>query len=77
MSACYIADQFRTVKWDAPWGGIPNGPITDADRNEVFGLAICSVPVGSAAFVKAHLTKKRKHILFVFVMIDPLLNPGR
>lgn len=77
MSACIIADQLRTVEWDAPWGGIPNEPITDADRNEVFGLAICSVPVGSAAFVKAHLAKKRKRILCDFVMIDPLLNPGR
>ena len=36
-----------------------------------------SVPVGSAAFVKAHLAKKRKRILCDFVLIDPLLNLGR
>jgi hypothetical protein len=68
-SACYISEEFRTTKWDSLWGDTQNGSTTDASRNESFGLAVCNVPVGSAAFVKAYLAQKRTHTLQGFPMI--------
>jgi hypothetical protein len=75
-STCYITNKLRTAKWDSLWGDIPNESTTDADRNEVFGLAVYNVPVGSAAFVKAFLTWLGTHTLQGFVTIECLLDPG-
>jgi hypothetical protein len=62
-SACYSTEEFHTIEWDSLQGDIPNGLITDAHGNVIFGLAVCSVPVGSKAFVKAYLAQKGTHIL--------------
>jgi hypothetical protein len=75
--ACYMAEEFCTTEWDSLQGDIPNGLITDAHGNLTFGLAVCNVPVGSEAFVKAHLAWKGTHIRRGFNVIECLLDPGR
>jgi hypothetical protein len=74
--AYYIAEEFRTTEWDSLRGGIPNRLITDAHGNVTFGLAVCNVPVGSEAFVKAYLARKGTHILRGFNVIELLPDPG-
>ncbi len=77
-SACNIvAKEFCTAEWDTLRAVIPNGSITDADGNEVFGMAVCNVPVGLAAFVKAYLARKGTHTLGGFATIDCLLDSGQ
>ncbi len=73
----YIAEQFHTTEWESNWGDFLNGSITDAHGNVTFGLAVCNVPVGSKAFVKAYLAWKGTHILRGFNVIEPLLDPGQ
>jgi hypothetical protein len=75
--ACYTAKEFCTAEWDSLWGGIPNGSITDAYGDEVFGLAVCNVPVGYAAIMKAYLAWKGTHSLRGFATIERLLDPGQ
>jgi hypothetical protein len=76
-SACYIGEEFCNTEWDSLRGDIPNGLITDVHGNVTFGLAVCNVPVGSKAFVKAYLAWKGTHILRGFNVIQHLLGPGR
>ncbi len=40
-------------------------------------MAVCNVPVGSKAFVKAYLAQKGTHILQGFYVIQHLLDPER
>jgi hypothetical protein len=75
-SACYIAEEFCTTKYDSLWGDILNGLITNAHGNVTFGLAVCNVPVGSKAFAKTYFAWKGTHILWGFNMIKRLLDPG-
>ena len=65
----YIAEEFLTTEWDSLWGDIPNRWITDAHGNVTFGLAVCNVPIGSKAFVKAYLAGKGTHIWRRFNLI--------
>jgi hypothetical protein len=75
--ACYIAEEVSNTEWDSLRGDIPNGLITDAHGNVTFGLAVCYVPVGSEALVKAYLARKGTHIQRGFNVIERLLDPGR
>jgi hypothetical protein len=76
-SACYIAEEFCTTEWDSLQGDIPKGLITDAHGNVTFGLAVCNVPVGSKASMKAYLVWKVTNILWGFNVIKRLFDPGR
>jgi hypothetical protein len=75
--ACYIAGEICTTEWDSLRGDIPNGLINDAHRNVTFALAVCNVPVGSKAFVKAYLAQKGTHTRSRFNVIERLLDPGQ
>jgi hypothetical protein len=76
--ACYISEEFCDTQLDSLWGNIPNSNrwITDVHGNVTFGLAVCNVPVGSEAFVKAYLARKGTHIQRGFNVIERLLDPG-
>jgi hypothetical protein len=74
--ACYIVEEFCNTEWDSLRDDIPNGLIADAHGNVTFGLAVCDVPVGSEAFVKAYLARKGTHLRRGFNVIKRLLDPG-
>jgi hypothetical protein len=70
-------EEFCTTEWDSLQDDIPNRSITDAHGNVTFGLAVCNVPVGSKAFMKAYLMRKGTHILQGFNVIERLLDSGQ
>jgi len=51
ISAAYIAEEFRDGDFEAQrvTAGIPE---------QVLGITVCNIPVGSAGFVKAYLKRK-------------------
>ncbi|EJK64395.1 hypothetical protein THAOC_14871, partial [Thalassiosira oceanica] len=85
-SAAYINEAFRDDDFEAMRvaAGIPDSLLLDRDGEPVLvhgqqvrGITVCNIPVGSAGFVDAYLTRKQASIIGDNDMIKALLDPRR
>ena len=47
------------------------------DGDQVHGISVCNVPVGSEAFVKAYLKQKGRKVRKGLARVSELLDPAR